>query len=288
MAYKRYYLFANPYKPETIETVNSTAKALIDRQCIPCLDPWLYDKLGIGEQADLQALPENTEAILSFGGDGTLLRVLPASARQKIPVLGINMGHIGFLLESDPSCMPEALEDLIAKNYDTEERMMMGCFMGGHEKALFINDLALTRGDNPNSIRVKAYADDELIFQTHGDGVLVSTPTGTTGYAISAGGAVIHPKLECVMVLPICSHVLNLRPVVLPIEQTIRLNMVSSKEGSGQLVLDGQRILNPEGKTEIIVQKVPERARFIRLGKQSFLSRLKEKQSVWVQEGDST
>src|SRR5690606_16155819 len=134
-------------------------------------------------------------AIITLGGDGTLLRTLPSAAAKGVPVLGVNMGHTGFLLETNPHDLLLAIDRLIHGNYTVEERMMLHCVINGEFTALVMNEVALTRGQNPSSLVVDVLTGEERVFSIHGDGVLVATPTGTTGYSLSAGGPVIHPSL---------------------------------------------------------------------------------------------
>lgn len=279
-----YFIFANPYKPETTEAARYLAVELMERGADVALDTWLYEQLGVGKSVDVRDVTAPMTAIISLGGDGTLLRAVPAAARNGIPVLGINMGHIGFLMESSFDALSSIPDKLIQHQYCIEERMMLKASVEGGDSYLVMNDLALIRGQNPSSIRVQASADDEMIFTVHGDGILVSTPTGTTGYSLSAGGPVIFPLLECIVVIPVCSHVLHHRPMVLPSTQHLTLTMENPAGRTNQLIIDGQISVPVQGAISINIEKAAERARFIRFSKHLFLSRLRSKQSEWSME----
>lgn len=279
-----YFIFANPLKPETTQAADYLAHSLLGRGAEVALDTWLHDKLGIGKRMDVREIAAPMTAIVSLGGDGTLLRTVAVAARNGIPVLGINMGHVGFLMEAGFDTLEDIPDKLIKRQYFIEERMMLTASVAGGESHLVMNDLALVRGHNPSSIRVQAWADDELIFTVHGDGILVSTPTGTTGYSLSAGGPVISPLLECIAVVPVCSHVLHHRPVVLPVTQQLMLRMEDVSGRTNQLIVDGQTSLPVTGEIAVSISRAAERARFIRFGAHRFLSRLRKKQSEWSME----
>ena len=281
---RRYFLFANPYKPDTIEAAGRFAASLIARKCRVSLDGWLHERLKAGESAELESVTDGYDAVIAFGGDGTLLRCLPVAARQRVPVLGVNMGRAGFLLELNPVMMESGLDRLIAGDYQLEERMMLSCRLNDGFSALVMNDVSVSRGQNPSSIRVSAFADGELIYHSHGDGMLVSSATGTTGYALSAGGPVVHPDLESISVVPVCSHDLHLRPVVLPADKKVLLQVEAARGWKHQISIDGQIVLSREDNTQITVSKAEERARFIRFSHQGFITKLHQKQRDWTQQ----
>lgn len=279
-----YFLFANPFKEDTISAANNFAERLLAHNAQVILDTWLFEKLRIGKGMTLQEIKHPMSVIVSFGGDGTLLRTIPAAAKNNIPILGINMGHIGFLMETDIHHMEEAVLRLLRRDFEIEHRMMLCADVSGHGQYLVMNDIALMRGQSPSSAVIHAYANDEKVFRVHGDGVLISTPTGTTGYSISAGGPVVSPKLNCITVVPVCSHVLHNRPVVLPPDDVIRLMSTIEGEKAYQILIDGQISIPVTETVEIIIRQAQERAGFIRFSEQRFLTRLREKQAEWSME----
>lgn len=281
---RRYFLFANPHKSDTIRAAGEFAASLISKGCAVSLDGWLYDLLKVGERAELSDIENGYHAIIAFGGDGTLLRCLPVAAEHRVPVLGINMGQTGFLLELAPEMMGNGIDRLLTGHYTLEERMMLKCVLDDGFSALVMNDVAVSRGHNPSSICISAYADDELIYKSHGDGILVASATGTTGYAMSAGGPVVHPELESISVVPICSHDLHLRPVVLPVSKSVRLKVQAMHGRKHQISIDGQIVLYREDSTQITVSKAEERVSFIRFSNQGFITKLHQKQRDWTQQ----
>lgn len=281
MSAKRFFLFANPEKPETIPSVEKLADTLMMKGCTAVLDDWLHDLVNIGEQKGKACLDASIDAVISIGGDGTLLRILPEAAARGIPVLGVNMGHTGFLLETDGEDFLTMMDALIQKKYLIEERLMLRCSVNGTFSALAINEVALTRGSDPISLVADVMAGDEKIYTIHGDGVLVSTPSGTTGYALSAGGPVVHPALDCLAVVPICSHIMHQRPVILPADTEVRLAVRAHHQKTHQISIDGQVVLDLSQDSVAVISKAEETAKFIRFRKQRFLTRLNEKQMEW-------
>lgn len=281
MSGKRFFLYANPGKPDTVSAVRTLSHTLLEKGYVPVLDGWLFDIIHTGERCDLKDAGPTLDALISIGGDGTLLRALPAAAENRIPVLGINMGHTGFLLETDPSDLRHIADRLIQGQYHIEERMMLRCVINDTYSTLVMNEVALTRGHNPSSLIVDIMTGDELVYSVHGDGVLVSTPSGTTGYALSAGGPVIHPALACHVIVPICTHIMHQRPVILPPDSEICLAVRENRGNMHQISIDGQIVLDLTTDTEVHLQRASETAQFIRFGQQRFLTRLRQKQTEW-------
>jgi len=281
MSAKRFFLFANPGKPETVSSAGALADALIARKCSVHLDEWLYDELRVGERSCFTAIDGTYDAVVSFGGDGTLLRAIHASASHGVPVLGVNLGHTGFLLEMTPDGVVDIPGRLISGDYGVEERMLLRGTVKDGRSALSMNEVSLTRGQNPNSLVIDVIADGALAYTVHGDGALVSTPSGSTGYCLSAGGPVVHPELPCLIVVPICSHIMHQRPIVLPAESEVLLRVRAHRGRPHQVSMDGQVVLDLEGETEVKVTIAQEKARLIRLKEQCFISRLRQKQLEW-------
>jgi len=277
-----YFIFANPYKPETVTVASKLLHILNEYNTNVYLEPWLYSNINTGQALRFEDISSDISAIISLGGDGTLLRSVPIAAENNVPILGINLGHIGFLMEAEVQQLSDVAKRLISGDFEIEKRMLLEAVINKDKKYLLLNDIAFTRGNNPSSIVMSVKADDETVFNIHGDGVLVSTPTGTTGYGISAGGPVISPWLECIAIIPVCSHVLHQRPVVLPDNQVIHISTNVPPFGrSYQIVIDGQISLEIEESVDIAIKRAKEMVSFIRFSKQRFLTRLHEKQMEW-------
>ncbi len=278
---QRFFLYANPGKPETIRAVSDFADLLINKGCEVLLDVWLFDLLHKGKKTSPDQLDNSVSAVVCFGGDGTILRILPYLAARHIPVLGVNMGHTGFLLQVSPDELDGVLDRLIAQDYEIKERAMLSCEINGQGTYLVMNEFALTRGQNPSSIVVDVQYEEERVFTIHGDGVLVSTPTGTTGYCLSAGGPVIFPGVPCHIVVPVCSHIMHQRPIILPQTGDIRLLVKANHGARHQISMDGQIVLDLDTESEVRITQASEAARFIHFSPEQFLTRLDYKQKKW-------
>ena len=278
---KCFFMYANPSKPESIEAAKVLALSLQERHSPFALEKWLHEFIPSGYIADLSQLDERFLAVLCVGGDGTMLRTIPFAAKSKVPILGINLGHTGFLMEAAPHQIKNVLDLVLTQQYIIEERMMLSCIINNQPPELVMNEVAVTRGQIPSSLVVDARADNESIFTIHGDGILVSTPTGTTGYSLSAGGPVVHPAVNCQIIVPVCSHIMQQRPVILPDYTTIHLRVRGNFTVEHQVSLDGQKTYNFLTDTELTIRKAQEFARFIRFKPQSFLTRLNQKQMEW-------
>lgn len=278
---QRFFLYANPGKPETIRAVSDFADLLINKGCEVLLDVWLFDLLHKGKKTSPDQLDNSVLAVVCFGGDGTILRILPYLAARHIPVLGVNMGHTGFLLQVSPDELDGVLDRLIAQDYEIKERAMLSCEINGQGTYLVMNEFALTRGQNPSSIVVDVQYEEERVFTIHGDGVLVSTPTGTTGYCLSAGGPVIFPGVPCHIVVPVCSHIMHQRPIILPQTGDIRLLVKANHGARHQISMDGQIVLDLDTESEVRITQASEAARFIHFSPEQFLTRLDYKQKKW-------
>lgn len=276
-----FFLSANPEKPETILAARDFARLCAGRNCDVLMDGWLHRQLGLGRLSSCADMSPDLTALVSFGGDGTLLRVIPHAVSKGIPILGVNMGHTGFLMEISPVSLPGALDRILDGDFFIFERAMLDCDINGAHRNLAVNEFVLTRGINPSSLVLDVTHNDELVYTIHGDGVLVATPTGTTGYTLSAGGPVIEPTVPCIVIVPVCSHIMNQRPIVLPDTGEVKVRARSSKSAAHQICIDGQIVYNLEEGSTTGIRKAAAAARFIRFQPQRFLTRLHDKQMEW-------
>ncbi|MFZ9038039.1 MAG: NAD(+)/NADH kinase [Gammaproteobacteria bacterium] len=203
----------------------------------------------------LGQLVEEAELVISLGGDGTLLTAARALADKNTPLLGINLGRLGFLADVSFEDFESYIEKVVAGRYSVEERFFIeGKFYRGDELIstnIALNDIILHSPESANMIEYEISSGGDLIHIQRSDGVIVSTPTGSTAYALSGGGPIIHPSLETLAIVPICPHTLSNRPIVLPADQPIELRLgqdtqlakVSYDGHSTQLVRQQDRVL---------------------------------------------
>ena len=224
--------------------------------------------------------------IIVLGGDGTLLQAAVDLAELDIPFLGINMGTLGFLTEVNKDGIKSALEKLIREEFTIEKRMML---LGRSYEAETVkdetralNDIVITRRGSLQIINFNIYVNGQLLHRFHGDGVIVATPTGSTGYSLSAGGPIVEPKAELILLTPICPHSMHNRSIVLSSKDRVTVEIESSRDGETQeveAIFDGcHKVLLRTGE-KIEIRKSKKTTGIVKLSQVSFLEVLHRKLS---------
>lgn len=227
-----------------------------------------------------QDLDETFELFFSVGGDGTFLRSITYVRDLDIPIIGINTGTLGFLATIQKENIPEAIELLLNKAYVIKERTLLSVSTNDGNKDLeeinfALNEISISRKDTPSMITVETYLDDEYLTTYWSDGLIISTPTGSTGYSLSCGGPIISPSSKNIVLTPIAPHSLSVRPLVIPEETKVQLK-VGSRTDEAILTLDS-RITTITNSTKIYIEKCDFTIKMIVLNEQSFIKTLREK-----------
>lgn len=228
----------------------------------------------------------DTDVLLSVGGDGTFLRASKLIAGTSAGIIGVNSGHLGFLASLQPEDFPTFWAEFEAGKAMTEERQMIECFVvkeGGEElsRGLVLNEVAVSKRDTASMISVATYVNGELISNTDGDGLLMSTPTGSTAYALSVNGPVIQPQSPVFLICYIAPHTLNMRPIVLPNSVEIELH-IESRSGTFLLAMDGRS--TPESVGTIVrIRQSEKRVKVLHPQGHSFYKTLRQK-LMWGQD----
>lgn len=206
------------------------------------LGKWLHDK---GISISLNRIDPDMDILIILGGDGTLLHIAAEAARYSIPVIGINLGHLGFLTELTEKEAEEALERIISGAILIENRLMLKARLlqngaeQGHRYAL--NDVVINKNSLDRILHLSAQADEEFITTYKADGLIISTPTGSTAYNLSAGGPLVYPGLSSILVTPICPFMLSSRPILLPSNRTITIRFeTQDSTENANIIIDGQ------------------------------------------------
>lgn len=188
-------------------------------------------------------LSESCDILISIGGDGTMLNTAFEARESNIPMLGLNFGKLGFLAEFDMKSLDKFIEDLRTGNYEVEERMALEGWTNykSEEKMFAINDIVIDKGGWPKMIQMTIKVDSEYVTTFSADGVIIATPTGSTGYSLSTGGPIVNPKSDVITLSPISPHSLTMRPLVLSSKQKISIE-VESHHTSVQVNCDGNRV----------------------------------------------
>ncbi len=223
-------------------------------------------------------LATRADMVIAFGGDGTILRAAGLAARAGVPILGVNLGGFGFLAELSTADLPSALPDLVAGRYELDERMMLQA-EADHidaDNLLALNDVVVTTRGVARVLRLRVLVNGEHLASYPADGVIVATPTGSTAYSLSAGGPILHPKVDAVVITPISPHTFNARSVVVDRNDTVDVELtVPSQDAT--VTVDGRVGLAMGETWRVRVRRARQTTRFIRLRSSSFYSILRTK-----------
>jgi NAD+ kinase len=259
------------------------ARTIIDRygqSLSVALDEDTAEKIGYGKAFELEHVAENADLIVVLGGDGTLLSVARQVRGRDVPILGVNLGGLGFLTEVSLEELPEMLASIVRGEYLTSQRAMLDVAVRREEGEIFslsvLNDAVIAKDALARIIDIETYVDSDYLTTFRGDGLIISTPTGSTGYSLAAGGPILYPSLEHVVLTPICPHMLTNRPIILPREVTIRARLMSPDERV-ILTLDGQVGLPLEHGDEVVMKRSPYTVSLIRSATNGYFEVLRDK-----------
>jgi NAD+ kinase len=258
MEIRRIGIIANVRKekaPELITRLKSWAK---DRGVEVVLESEIAKKMAEPEGVDREEIGSRIDMVVAFGGDGTLLMAARSVRKFNVPILGINLGAFGYLTVFNLNEMIEALEMIYRGDYRTEKRMMLDVLMhgGGKTQADYsvLNDVVINRGNLSRMVDLEVIVDDRYLTTYKADGLIISTPTGSTAYSLSAGGPIVFPVLDSIIINPICPHTLTNRPVMLPESASIRVVLWTKGVGA-TVTLDGQLSFDLRSGDSIVIRK---------------------------------
>lgn len=276
---KSVYVLMHDQKPNIGEIAANISGKLHKAGIRAAAEPWLFERMQkTGKQVFDASSSEGCEAILSVGGDGTLLRANTLSMQLDLPLLGVNVGRVGFLAELEMDQLDSAFQKLAKDEYHIQERMMLKITLDDAQ-AFALNDVVVSRGGYSRLIGMDAFVDEDLVGHFIADGLIVSTPTGSTGYSLSAGGPIICPEVECMLLTPVCAHSLQHRPVVTSASQTVSIQLTDAVQA--MVSIDGQEHFTLKSNQRLSVTRAVRPARFIRLEPRSFFSTIRIKLSEW-------
>lgn len=239
-------------------------------------------EIGVGRvtYCTREEMVRRAHCLIVLGGDGTLLYSARLVAPFGVPIFGVNLGRLGFLTEVEIPNLQEALGCLLAGQYSVEERMMLEAGVlgehGAYEAMTALNDAVITKGAFARLIALDIAVDGQRYSTFRADGVVISTPTGSTAYSLSAGGPLVVPDLELLMITPICPHALWGRPLVIAPDSEVTVTLLSGP-GEVMLTMDGQHAISLQQGDKVLVRKTNHVARFIKLNRRTFFDILKEK-----------
>lgn len=278
-------IIANVTKEKVFEVVSDFIRKLKENEFDYILTNSLIEeneklKIEIHEDflSDDEEIYKRSDVIISIGGDGTMLATAFNAQKFDKPVLGLNLGKLGFLVEADISNMDEIISALKTNNYSIEERMVIcGELQGYDQENLFaINDLVIDKGGWPKMIELTVWVDGEYVTTFSSDGVIAATPTGSTGYSISVGGPIVSPKTDVITLSPISPHSLTVRPLVLPGTQEILIK-ADSPHKEIQVNCDGQRVFAFPPPLELKISKSERPVKLIHTSLTTYFETLRKK-----------
>lgn len=280
----RFCLITNPQKDADFELTNEIVRymTLHQKDCV-CVDR--EEKLNTGTESELAALiGAEAECIIVLGGDGTIIQAADKVCGLKIPILGINLGTLGFLAEIEKQQIWMALDCLFADNYAIDERLMLHGRLVDREKetslGVALNDIVISRSNFSRIINISIYVNGELADSYRGDGVIVSTPTGSTGYNLSSGGPVVKPDTDILVITPICPHTLGARSIVISSNDTVTIQINENKRSNEEgavAVLDGKPTGELKAGDSIHITKSPEKTKMVKINHVEFFEVLRKK-----------
>lgn len=276
MNMKNIAVLANTTKEKSIATAERIADFLMGNACL-----YMTDDCRISDKYDVTYMSQNeiynaVDIAIVIGGDGTLLRYATPCAKAKVPILGINLGTVGFLTEVEIDDIETSLTALLCDEYIKEERMLLKACINDNETYHALNDIVVAKRDHEQLIHVDLYAGGELVYHYKADGLIIATPTGSTGYSISAGGPVVDPKMDLYVATPICAHMLLARSTVLPADKELVIRLCKN---DAIISADGEFNRSLTNEDVIRISKSNYKFELIKIGKTSFYNTLINKLS---------
>ena len=265
-----------PHAPR-IESVLSDLGAYLDRRGIRyLLEDAAAEKLGRPGGLPRAKVPEEADLVVVLGGDGTLLSIAHIAARLDVPVMGVNLGSLGFLTEVTLPEMTLALDALLdgAPGVISSRLLLEATFKG--EASLCLNDVVINKGAVARMIHLKIWIDDRALETLKADGLIIATPTGSTAYSLAAGGPILYPSIPAVLLTPICPHTLSFRPIVISSDTRIRVELLTSGE-EVYLTFDGQRGGAMVNGDVVEVQRAKHSLNLVSSPKRNYFGLLSEK-----------
>lgn len=272
-------LSPNPYRDRGLKAAQSADRILrnVGVETAFCL-PFPVEGSGVElpkhlELRDMQEELRGADMLICFGGDGTILHAAKDANACGVPILGVNLGSMGFMAELEQGEL-SLLSKVAAKKYTTEARMMLDVTVRREGRPVYtdiaLNDAAVTKGAVARVIDLEVYGDRVLINNFSGDGMIISTPTGSTAYSMAAGGPIVEPTAENIIITPICAHVLGARSMVLGKERTVTVKMVKMARKTAYLSVDGGKAFKLNGGDRVELRRSASVTRLVRLTGRSF------------------
>ncbi|WP_243371932.1 NAD(+)/NADH kinase [Geotalea sp. SG265] len=277
---KKIAIFAKVHDPRCVGIAEELIEWLVAKGLSPMVESHLAKHVGSAYSAERQDIQEEADLVVVLGGDGTLISVARLVGDRQVPILGVNLGSLGFLTEITLAEMYPALERCLKGDYEVSGRMMLrvslhreGEEIEGHQ---VLNDVVINKGALARIIDLETEVDGRYLSTFKADGLIISTPTGSTGYSLSANGPIVHPQLDCLLMTPICPHTLTNRPIVVAGDALISITLQSVNEDVF-LTLDGQVGFELKHGDQICIQRAEHQTRLVQSRSKDYFEVLRTK-----------
>ena len=286
MQVKSFAIWANAEKEQVPALVQSTIKWANDNN----LEVYLADRLkSIDVDSEVSYFssqnPPEVDFLLCFGGDGTLISGVRIFSDTSVPVLGVHLGGLGFLAQITPEVLVDKLESVKKNEFKIQDRLVLSAKISGNEDSYYaVNDFVV---QNETSFRVTSlslFIDNQHVSDYKSDGIIISTPTGSTAYSLSSGGPIVQPDVFSIVITPIAPHSLTSRPLVLPPEVEVEFRFSKESENDLKLIIDGQNIINFTKTSTVKLSKANHHLKFITFKDYNYYETLKNKM-IWGKRG---
>ena len=275
---KNVILTPNPYRDKNFHTVRAAIQILKEaginpRLCLPFEVDRSYDLPRDLRFSRLERELPNAEMVICFGGDGTILHMAKAATRKGIPILGVNIGTMGFMAELESSEL-DKLARIAKGEYTLDSRMMLDVTVQRDRDIIFhdicLNDVAVTKGAVARIVHLQVKCDGVRAMESGGDGVIISTPTGSTAYSFSAGGPIVEPEARNIIITPVCAHEVGSRCIVASDKRVVTVEMVQNARRNAYLSVDGGRAIRLNMGDVATIKKSNLETKLVRLKDRSF------------------
>ncbi|NLW12577.1 MAG: NAD(+)/NADH kinase [Clostridiaceae bacterium] len=274
-------IYSNPEKDKGFRTAVRLAELIIKQDADPIVDDHYQDTVLAETPGVIIGSYSDCDMIICLGGDGTFLSAVHLEGCQDIPMIGINLGSVGFLPEIKPDGLEEAVRNLITGNYTTEKRMMLEASCYGPDDELIetgiaLNDVVISRGRHSRILNLDLRINNVDVERIPGDGIIVSTPTGSTAYSLSAGGPIVHPSLNLIMINPICPHTLHNRSYLSDADSEVVVT-ICDYPCHTLIAIDGRQEIEVASGSRINVRRAKHDFSLIKLYEDQFFATIPQK-----------
>lgn len=260
---RRILVVSHYSRPEAVEAAERVTTALTERGIEVMHDP---------------RTAHDVELVMVLGGDGTILGAAEYAHDREVPLLGVNLGHVGFLAEAEPEALPDVVRRAVARDYHVEERMTLQVSVvtpdGSVRHGWALNEAALEKGELGRMVEITIGVDGSALSSFGCDGLILATPTGSTAYAFSGGGPIVWPDVEAILMVPLAAHALFARPMVVGPASTLEVELLAEAEVDAVLWCDGRRRFEVPAGSRLIVRRGSQSVRLARLNRTPFSGRL--------------